>query len=100
MQLEEFLVALQRLAEYWKLISEKKYHHRRVSHATYDKAIAELIPHRNSTLPIFNYMTLRTSCIKPYAKNSLGKCVSAANKEYFQHAGGLQVRFHELRALI
>ena len=31
MQLEEFLLALQRLAEYWKLIQERKYSHRRIS---------------------------------------------------------------------
>jgi len=50
-------------------------------------------------MPIFNVLTLKTSCIKPYAKNSMGKCVSMAGKEYFQHAGGLQIRFHELRTL-
>ena len=81
------------------MISETKYSHRRVSHANYDRAIAELIPHRTNTVSLFHFQTLRSSCIKPFARNSNGKVVTKAGKEYFQHAGGLQVRFHELRDL-
>ena len=80
MQLEDFLLALQRLAEYWQMISERKYAHRRVSHAIYDGAIAELVPHRNNTAAIFHFQTLRSSCIKPFARNSNGKIVSKAGK--------------------
>ena len=83
MELEDYLMSLQRLAEYWQMISERKYYHRKVSHAIYDGAIAELVPHGGKTTAIFHYQTLRSSCIKPFARNASGKIVTKAGKEYF-----------------
>ena len=83
MELEDYLMALQRLAEYWAMISERKYQHRRVSHAIYDGAIAELVPLGGKTAAIFHFQTLRSSCIKPFARNANGKVVTKAGKEYF-----------------
>ena len=80
-QLEAYMVALEELANHWKLITDTKYTHRTKSYGIYNRDMI-MIPHRKPEAPFFSSQTLLSSCMKPYATNSVGKKVTKAGKEY------------------
>ena len=79
-QLDQYLFALEELAEHWNLIDASKYKHRTKSYGVYTRDMV-LIP-RKADSPCFSSHTLCSSCMKPYQTTNLGKKVSKAGKAY------------------
>jgi len=87
-QLDEYLRQLQDLANHWRLLNESKYQHRTKSYGIYNRDMV-MFPHRKPNSPFFSSQTLLSSCMKPFATNSVGKKITKAGKEYLQHAASL-----------
>ena len=52
-QLENYLFALEDLAEHWKLINPAKYMHREKSYGMYNRDMI-MFPHRRTDAPFFS----------------------------------------------
>lgn len=82
-QLDDFLAALERLAQLWKLLLPAKYAYRDKPQGEYSRDIALMVPHRRSSAPFFASLTLLSACRIPYAATETGTKVTKAGKEYF-----------------
>lgn len=98
-QLDGFLKALEKLAQFWGIVKAHKYLHRSKQPGLDDQDMI-LIPYNKKNAPFLSSQSLLSSCVKPFAISRAGKSVSVAGKEFFQHAASLQVHFYELTALV